>query len=101
RATRSISRLRAAAGAPIIATALLPRELASEWLELDAASPHGLYELPLRRERLVLVRAFARADGCARILTIDRAHAPRLHALLHAFGARTGIPILLETELSA
>jgi carbamoyltransferase len=41
-------------------------------------------------------------DGCAgRVLAIDPHTNPAFHALLHAFGERTGVPVLVNTSFSA
>jgi carbamoyltransferase len=39
-------------------------------------------------------------DGSARPQTLERDMAPRLHALLEAYGRRTGIPVLLNTSFN-
>jgi carbamoyltransferase len=39
-------------------------------------------------------------DGSARLQALERGMAPRLHALLQAYGRRTGIPILLNTSFN-
>jgi len=52
---------------------------------------------PQWRERLAAV---THVDGTARLQAVDRAMAPRFHALLEAYGARTGIPVLLNTSFN-
>ncbi len=49
------------------------------------------------RERLAAV---THVDGTARVQTVDPEMSPRFHALLHAYGARTGVPILLNTSFN-
>jgi carbamoyltransferase len=39
-------------------------------------------------------------DGSARVQTLERATAPRLYALLEAYGRRTGVPVLLNTSFN-
>ena len=39
-------------------------------------------------------------DGTARVQTVERAMAPRFHALLEAYGARTDVPVLLNTSFN-
>jgi carbamoyltransferase len=39
-------------------------------------------------------------DGSARIQTVDQATNPRFHALLTAFGAQTGCPVLVNTSFN-
>ena len=49
------------------------------------------------RERLA---AITHADGTARLQTLERGMAPRLYALLEAYGRRSGLPVLLNTSLN-
>jgi carbamoyltransferase len=46
------------------------------------------------------IPAAVHVDGTARIQTVDRASNPRYHALIEAFGALTGVPILLNTSFN-
>jgi len=39
-------------------------------------------------------------DGSARVQTVDRARDARFHALLEAFGERTGTPVLVNTSFN-
>ena len=39
-------------------------------------------------------------DGSARVQVLERSMAPRLHALLEAYGRRRGIPVLLKTSFN-
>src|SRR5262245_22868654 len=52
---------------------------------------------PEWRERLAAV---THVDGSARVQVLERDMAPRLHALLEAYGRRTGIPVLLNTSFN-
>jgi carbamoyltransferase len=52
---------------------------------------------PEWRERLAAV---THVDGTARVQTVDRKMAPQFHALLEAYGALTGIPVLLNTSFN-
>jgi carbamoyltransferase len=52
---------------------------------------------PEWRDRLAAV---THVDGTARVQTVDREMAPRFHALLEAYGALTGIPVLLNTSFN-
>jgi carbamoyltransferase len=63
-------------------------------------SPHMLFvhEVhPAWRER---IPAVVHVDGTARIQTVDDQTLPRVAALLRAFEARTGLPVLLNTSLN-
>src|SRR5262249_30498205 len=52
---------------------------------------------PEWRGRLVAV---THVDGTARVQTVDPEMAPTFHALLEAYGTRTGIPVLLNTSFN-
>jgi carbamoyltransferase len=52
---------------------------------------------PEWRERLA---AITHVDGTARLQTLSRDFSPRLYDLLHAYGRRSGMPILLNTSLN-
>jgi carbamoyltransferase len=52
---------------------------------------------PQWRERLAAV---THVDGTARVQTVERETAPLFHALLEACGARTGVPVLLNTSFN-
>ena len=55
---------------------------------------------PVRREWRAPLAAVTHVDGTARVQTVERAMAPRFHALLEAYGARTGVPVLLNTSFN-
>ena len=55
---------------------------------------------PVRPEWRERLAAVTHADGTARVQTVERAMAPRFHALLEAYGARTGVPVLLNTSFN-
>jgi carbamoyltransferase len=46
------------------------------------------------------LQAITHIDGTARVQVLEPAMAPRLHALLEAYGRRTGIPVLLNTSFN-
>jgi carbamoyltransferase len=55
---------------------------------------------PVRTEWRERLAAITHVDGSARLQTLDRDMAPRLHALLEAYGRRSGIPVLLNTSFN-
>jgi carbamoyltransferase len=55
---------------------------------------------PVRPEWRARLAAVTHVDGTARVQTVDAAMAPRLHALLHAYGRRSGVPVLLNTSFN-
>ena len=55
---------------------------------------------PVRPEWRARLAAVTHVDGSARLQALERDMAPRLHALLEAYGRRTGIPVLLNTSFN-
>jgi carbamoyltransferase len=55
---------------------------------------------PVRPEWRSQLAAITHVDGSARVQALERGMAPRLHALLGAYGRRTGIPVLLNTSFN-
>ena len=55
---------------------------------------------PVRPEWRSRLAAVTHVDGSARLQAVDRAMAPRLHALLQAYERRSGIPVLLNTSFN-
>ena len=55
---------------------------------------------PVRPEWRSRLGAVTHVDGTARVQTVDATMAPRFHALLHAYGRRSGIPVLLNTSFN-
>lgn len=56
--------------------------------------------LPVRPERQADIAAAVHVDGTGRLQTVGPHEAPRLHALLRAFAARTGVPAVLNTSFN-
>jgi carbamoyltransferase len=55
---------------------------------------------PVRQEWREKLAAITHVDGTARVQTLERDMAPRLYALLQAYGRLSGIPILLNTSFN-
>jgi carbamoyltransferase len=55
---------------------------------------------PVRPEWRQRLAAVTHVDGSARVQALERDMAPRVHALLEAYGRRTGIPVLLNTSFN-
>ena len=56
--------------------------------------------VPVRPEWRERLAAVTHVDGTARVQVLDREMEPRLHALLEAYGKRSGIPVLLNTSFN-
>ena len=86
-----------------VAPALPEEELARWFSPADAnggVSPFMLFvynALPGQRER---IPSPCHTDGSARVQTVSAATHPRFHALLQAFGRRTGVPVLVNTSFN-
>ena len=96
------------------------REDVADWFELDRDSPYMLLVADVRKEhrremtaeeqglwgieklhvRRSGIPAVTHVDYSARIQTVHRETNPRYHALLSAFKARTGCPILVNTSFN-
>jgi carbamoyltransferase len=55
---------------------------------------------PVRPEWRSRLAGVTHVDGSARVQVLERDMAPRLHALLEAYGRRTGVPVLLNTSFN-
>ena len=55
---------------------------------------------PVRPEWRTRLAAVTHVDGSARLQALERDMAPRLHALLEAYGRRAGVPVLLNTSFN-
>src|SRR5262249_48810387 len=103
------------------------QEHAADWFDLraDQESPYMLLIAPVREDRHVplseeqvkrmttdpdlchrvnvprsSVPAITHVDYTSRLQTVDRGRNPRFHALLQAFHARTGCPVLVNTSFN-
>jgi len=82
----------------------VPIELASKYFEFPPAGARlgafmsGVF--PVRPEWRDRLAAITHVDGTARLQTVERDKAPRFHALLERYGAKTGIPVLLNTSFN-
>jgi carbamoyltransferase len=81
-----------------------PIETADRYFDLPAGGARlgrfmsGVF--PVRPEWRARLAAITHVDGSARVQTLERDMAPRLHALLEAYGRRSGIPVLLNTSFN-
>jgi carbamoyltransferase len=55
---------------------------------------------PVRPQWRDALAAITHVDGSARVQVLERAMAPRLYALIEAYGRRTGVPVLLNTSFN-
>ncbi|HEX9242816.1 MAG TPA: carbamoyltransferase N-terminal domain-containing protein [Anaeromyxobacter sp.] len=82
----------------------VPAEVADRFFELPPGGARlgrfmsGVF--PVRPEWRSRLGAVTHVDGTARVQVVDAEMSPRFHALLLAFGARSGIPVLLNTSFN-
>src|SRR5207253_1653934 len=74
-----------------------PVELPPGGARLGRSRPGAV---PVGRECRDRLAAIPHVDGTARGQTVDPLMAPRFHALLHAYGALSGMPVLLNTSFN-
>jgi carbamoyltransferase len=82
----------------------VPIEVADTYFELPpggarlGAFMSGVF--PVRPEWREKLAAITHVDGTARVQTVEKSKAPRFYALLEKYGAKTGIPVLLNTSFN-
>lgn len=82
----------------------VPIEQADRYFELPRGGARlcrfmsGVF--PVRPEWRARLAAVTHVDGTARVQAVDPEVSPRFHALLLAYGARTGVPVLLNTSFN-
>ena len=82
----------------------VPIEVADRYFELPPGGARlarfmsGVF--PVRAEWRARLAAVTHVDGTARVQVVDRETSPRFHALLVAYGRRTGVPVLLNTSFN-
>jgi carbamoyltransferase len=54
----------------------------------------------VRPDKAARIPAVRHVDGTARVQTVRREQHPAFHALLVAFGERTGVPVLVNTSFN-
>ena len=59
-----------------------------------------LFVYDVRPEQAWRIPAVCHVDRTARVQTVRREHNPRYYDLLKAFGARTGVPVLVNTSFN-
>ncbi len=79
----------------------VPREQAEQWFHDGRPSPFMLFTGAFKQEKLQEAPGWGTAGaGTAGVATVDAGANPLFHRLLTAFGARTGVPLLMMTSLN-
>ena len=80
-------------------------ERVHDWFDIGARTPlaarYMLTACPVLDSKRARVPAVVHVDGSARLQAVQRDEAPGFHALLEAFEARTGVPMLLNTSFNS
>jgi carbamoyltransferase len=82
----------------------VPVEVADRYFDLPPGGARlgrfmsGVF--PVRPEWRARLQAVTHVDGTARVQTVEADMARRFHALLHAYGRRSGVPVLLNTSFN-
>jgi carbamoyltransferase len=83
---------------------VVPSEAADRYFELPAGGARLARFMSavfrVRPEWRAALGAITHVDGTTRLQALDREMAPRLYALLQAYGRRTGVPVLLNTSFN-
>ena len=83
---------------PLAPVVLLDR--ADEYFGIHRPSPFMQFAAPVRQDAARVVPAITHVDFTARLQTVSDSDDPLLWALLNAFEARTGVPVLLNTSFN-
>lgn len=77
-------------------------QAANIYFELDNAPPlpYMSFVVKVRDAHRESLGAVTHVDGTARVQTVSECSNPRFWALLNAFGAQTGVPMLLNTSFN-
>jgi carbamoyltransferase len=86
-----------------VAPAVPEDDLAAWFTPAEAnrgSAPFMLFIYDVRPEQAHRIPAACHADRTARVQTVRRETNPRYHDLLKAFGARSGVPVLVNTSFN-
>ena len=75
-------------------------EHVKDWFELDEPVPFMEKVFSIRPERHDEIPAVTHVDGSGRLQSVYADATPRYHALISAFHAKSGVPILLNTSFN-
>ncbi|MCI4187982.1 hypothetical protein MRO89_18790 [Dickeya dianthicola] len=81
--------------APMVAA-----EHLSDYFEGEGEHKYMLEVLPVKKEYRDKLAAITHVDGTARVQTVSEHDNAEIHALLNAFGERSGFPVLLNTSFN-
>jgi carbamoyltransferase len=73
-------------------------EAGAEYFDGYYPNPFMLLVLPVRHDKRDVIPAVTHVDGTGRMQTVTRDGNPAFHAVIDAFRARTGVPVVLNTS---
>lgn len=76
------------------------RSAVPDWFEVDDDVPFMMQVYPIREHKRALVPAITHVDGSGRLQTVTRDTNPLYHALIEAFAALSGVPMVLNTSFN-
>ena len=76
------------------------REAVPEWFETDDDVPFMMQVYQIRESKRAQIPAVTHVDGSGRLQTVTRESNPRYHALIEAFRALSGVPMVLNTSFN-
>ncbi|MFC2187774.1 carbamoyltransferase [Fulvivirgaceae bacterium LMO-SS25] len=75
-------------------------EYVEEYFEVNDKVPFMEKVFPIKEEKHSVIPAVTHVDGTGRLQSVDKEFSPRYHALISAFKAKTGVPVLLNTSFN-
>jgi carbamoyltransferase len=75
-------------------------EVAGEYIESATDSPFMILTAQVRPEKRSVIPAVTHVDGSARPQTVEREVNPLYWKLIHEFGQRTGVPVIMNTSFN-
>jgi carbamoyltransferase len=75
-------------------------EALDEYFVGAATDPFMMHVYPVRADKRAVIPADVHVDGSGRLKTVNRDANPLYWQLLRAFGALTGVPVLLNTSFN-
>jgi carbamoyltransferase len=75
-------------------------EHTAEYFEIDRPCPYMLLVPQVKKDKQTVIPAVTHVDGSARLQTVSRDMNPHFYSLIERFGAKTGVPVLLNTSFN-
>ena len=76
------------------------REAVGEWFETDYDVPFMLQVYQIREEKRAQIPAVTHVNGSGRLQSVTESQNARYYRLIAAFGALTGVPMVLNTSFN-